>query len=304
MLDYALAAQNLLGHEVRIFVPAESPRIVRGVKANFERHFEVVLYDRPTSIACDALYVIKKGTYSRVSKRIPELNHAFSDASNPHGHRFAGVSDWLVAHSKRRVRPLGGRVVLPGLRKSPVVPHIVHLPDADTNLRPQLGIPEEAVVFGRHGGDATLDIEFVHTAVRTVLEERADVWFIFLNTFTFVEHERVVHLPPSVDRADVRRFVDTCDYMLHATWVGETFGLAVAEFAFTGAPVLTFVGSPQLGHLDLLRDAGMLLGYSGFEEIVHHLRTLRRRPMAIPTHVAETYSIDRVIARFDEVFLH
>ena len=83
MLDYALAAQNMLGHEVRIFVPAESPRIVRGVKANFDRYFEVVLYDRSTSIACDALYVIKKGTYSRVSKRIPELNHAFSDASNP-----------------------------------------------------------------------------------------------------------------------------------------------------------------------------------------------------------------------------
>lgn len=303
MFDYALATTNLLGHDVRIFVPADSPRVVGAVKASFERHFEVVFYDDASAISCDALYVIKKGTYSRVTTHIPELNHVFSNASNPHGHRFAAVSDWLARTSKRHLRPFGKRVTLPRLKRPPVVPHIVHLPETSEHLRSDLGIPEEAVVFGRHGGDATFDIDFVHAAVRSVLEERNDVWFLFLNTDQFIDHTRVVHLPPSADRRQVRLFVNTCDYMLHATQVGETFGLSVAEFVLAGSPVLTFLGSPQLAHLDLLRDDGLLLGYSGYDDVHGYLRTLPRRMAAVPSRLPETYGTNPVMARFDEVFL-
>lgn len=303
LFDYALGAKTLLGHEVRIFVPAESPRIVPTVKDRFDRQFEVVLYEEPGSISCDALYVIKKGTYSRVTNTIPELNHAFSDASQPHGHRFAAVSEWLARTSARRVRLPGDRVVtLPRFRKPDVVPHIVDLPEVGDDLRAAVGIPDDAVVFGRHGGDATFDIEFVHAAVGSALEQRKDIWFLLLNTDRFLAHERVVHLTPLQSRADVRRFVDSCDYMLHANQVGETFGLAVAEFAFAGAPVLTFLGSPQMGHLDLLAGE-LLLAYTGYEDVLGHLLTLGRRSAPVESRVAEEYSVERVMARFRDVFL-
>ena len=64
--------------------------------------------------------------------------------------------------------------------------------------------------------------------------------------------------------------------MLHAKAVGESFGLAVAEFAFVGVPVLTFLGSPELAHLDLLTD-GLLIGYTGFEDVFDELTVLERR---------------------------
>ena len=132
------------------------------------------------------------------------------------------------------------------------------------------------MVFGRHGGDSTFDLEFVHSAIRRALEERSDIWFLFLNTDRFLEHQRIVHLQAFTDRADIRRFVNSCDYMLHAKAVGESFGLAVAEFAFVGVPVLTFLGSPELAHLDLLTDR-LLIGYTGFEDVFDELTVLERR---------------------------
>src|SRR5439155_578085 len=59
LFDYALAANQTLGHDVTVFVPAETAKIIPGVKRRFEEHFELVLYSTPRDIACDALYVIK-----------------------------------------------------------------------------------------------------------------------------------------------------------------------------------------------------------------------------------------------------
>ena len=65
LFDYALGSKELLGHEVRIFVPSDSERLVSEVRQRFAEHFELVLYDHTRSIACDALYVIKRGRPGR-----------------------------------------------------------------------------------------------------------------------------------------------------------------------------------------------------------------------------------------------
>jgi hypothetical protein len=303
VFDYGSAAASVLGHEVRIFVPADSHRIVPSVEEHFAQHFDVVFYRDPASISCDALYVIKRGRPGRVTPSLPELNHAFQDASWPHGHRFAVVSEWVAKTASIELRvPRLGVVRLPKPRKPPVVPHIIELPDVDGDLRGELGIPDEAVVFGRHGGIDTFNIDFVHAAVATVLDERTDVWFVFLNTNPFHEHERIVHLPLLTDRADIRRFVNTCDYMVHAKAPGETFGLAVGEFAVAGVPVLAFLRAPSLAHLELLPN-GLLLGYERYEDILRYLRTLGRRTAPVESDLAVRYSPERVIRRFEDVFL-
>jgi hypothetical protein len=303
LFDYALAAKNLLGHEVRVFVPAQAEKVIPAVKRRLEEDFEVVLYARPSSISCDALYVIKRGRPGRVTEAIPELNHAFEYASHPHGHRFAAVSAWVARTARHHVRMPRGRVLhVPKLKKPPVVPHIVALPDVDEDLREQLGIPQEAVVFGRHGGEGTFNIHFVRDAVRAVVEERPDVWFVFLNTDGFCEHSRIVHLPRTADRAEIRRFVNTCDYTIHAHEHGETFGLAVAESALSGVPVLTYLDSPRKAHLDLLPN-GLLLGYSSYDGVLHYLRTLPRRTAPVASDIGERYGVEPVMARFRDVFL-
>jgi hypothetical protein len=302
LLDYAAGAEELLGHQARIFVPAGA-EIVKPVRQRVASRFELVLYDDPRSIACDALYVIKRGMPGRVTEHLPELNHAFIDSSHPHGHRFPTVSDWASRRSRHEVRlPRGRTLRLPRSKKPPVVPHIVTLPELSDDHRETLGIPSEAIVFGRHGGVDTFSLEFVQAAVRDAVVAREDIWFLFLNTIPFVDHPRVVYLPLTVDRREIRRFINSCDYMVHAYAFGETFGLAVAEFAYVGIPVMTYVDAPRLAHLDLLSDE-LLLPYRGYDDVFRDLTTLPRRPVHARTDIRERYSRERVMQRFDEVFL-
>jgi hypothetical protein len=223
LLDYADGAETILGHRVRIFVPARSHRVVEEVRARVEARFELVLYESGGEIACDALYVIKRGNPGRVTPTLPELNHAFFDASWPHGHRFATVSQFVADKAVRHVRLPRGRVLrLPRVRKPPVVPHIVTLPDVQGDLRSELRIPEDAVVVGRHGGFGTFNIDFVKRAIVDALEVRRDLWFVFPHARRFTDHPRVLHLPLLLDRADLRCFVNACDYMIHAHTLGAS----------------------------------------------------------------------------------
>jgi hypothetical protein len=280
LFDYALAASQTLGHDVTVFVPAETPKIIPAVKRRFEDHFELVLYSTARDITCDALYVIKRGSPGLVTDGIPELVHSFHDASHPHGHRFATVSEWV----------------------SQTAAHEFTLPDLADDLREELSLPAEAVIFGRHGGLGTFSIEFVKDAIRAALEQRDDLWFLFVNVEPFCDHPRVMHLSQMTDRAEIRRFVNTCDYMIHAHLIGETFGLAVAEFAFAGVPVMTYVGSPRLAQLDLLSDE-LLLAYLDYDHVLTDLTSLPRRTAPVPSDIRERYSVERVMKRFREIFL-
>jgi hypothetical protein len=303
LFDYALAAKELLGHEARIFVPAETEKVIPAVKQRFEEHFDVTLYSSSNEISCDALYAIKRGFPGRITDGIPELVHAFHDASHPHGHRFATVSAWVSHTAVHNFRLPRGRVItVPKLRKPPVVPHIVTLPDVADDFRAQLWIPDDAVVFGRHGGVGTFSIDFVKDAIRDAVTIRKDIWFLFLNVEEFCDDPRVIHLPQMTDRREIRRFINTCDYMIHAHAIGETFGLAVAEFAFAGVPVMTYLGSPRLAQLDLLSD-DLLLAYTDYSDVLTDLTALERRTAPVPSDVPERYSVERVMARFQDVFL-
>jgi hypothetical protein len=301
--EFALGAREQLGLDVRFFVPADVDWIVPEAQRRFEEHFDVFYYSNPREIACDALYVHKRGLPGRITPHLPELNHAWGSASHPHGHRFAVTSDWLASTAKHQVRiPRVRTIEIRKVRKPPVVPNIVCLPAVEEDLRSELGIPDDAVVFGRHGPVGVFDIDFVKAAIRVALDERRDLWFAFLNLEPFYEHERIAYLPRTVDRVEVRRFVNTCDYMVHARSLGEGFGLAVAEFAMIGAPVLTFLESPALAHLDLLPN-GLLLGYRSHEDVLGYFLTLPRRTSPVANDIVERYSPESVMPRFRDVFL-
>jgi glycosyltransferase involved in cell wall biosynthesis len=304
MFEYALGAQRLLGHEARIFIPSDPGKIIPAVRKRFEEHFDVVVYDDPKEIACDALVVMKRGWPGQVTETIPELNHSFSEASWPHGHRFAVISDWIAGTARHELRlPRGRKLRVPKLRKPPVIPYVLTMPPPDGDMRAELGIPQDAVVFGRHGGVGTFNIPFVFDAVREALQRRDDIWFVLINVEPFVESDRVVHLPLTVGRAELRRFIDSCDYMLHAYTNGETFGLAPLEFALAGAPVVTWLDSKMKAHIDILDD-DLLLGYRTQDDVLRLLTTLPRREASVLSDLGERFSSERVMATFDEVFLH
>ena len=216
----------------------------------------------------DLLYCIKNGFNDGVlSRKVPTGIHAIFRESEFHGDIYAYVSRWLSG--------------IMAYGQAPWVPHMVRLAETDEDLReviggrwpvggdrksvvgdrwPEVAIPKEATVFGRHGGDDSFDIPWVQRLVVETAKERPDTWFLFLNTREFrgaAGLPNIRFLPATADPVLKRRFLNTCDAMLHGRMRGETFGLSCLEFAMLGKPVLTFANSPEKAHLEILGDAAV-----------------------------------------------
>lgn len=136
-------------------------------------------------------------------------------------------------------------------KKLPMLPYIVKPHKIHGNLRDNLGIPKEAIVFGRYGGLDTFDIKFVHKCIVEIVQKYRNFYFCFINTKKFFEHPQIIYLDKTFDNKYKAKFINSCDAMLHARSEGETFGLAVAEFSAANKPVLS-CKMGDLEHLDIL----------------------------------------------------
>jgi hypothetical protein len=56
---------------------------------------------------------------------------------------------------------------------------------------------------------------------------------------------------------DKVRFINTCDAHLHARNIGESFGLTCGEFSVKNKRVITWNGSKETNHIDILGDKGI-----------------------------------------------
>ncbi len=192
----------------------------------------------------DIFYVQKAGEIdNKISKVCKNAVHAVFTDLQPHGDVYAGISRWLSNIYR--------------YAKLPYVPYMVRLYDTQDNLRSELGIPHEAVVFGRHGGYGSFDIAFVHEAVREVAHAHPDWYFVFLNTAKFCDLANVIFLPSTANMEYKTKFINTCDVMIHARHRGETFGLACAEFSIKNKPVITWLGSYERNHIEVLSNKGL-----------------------------------------------
>ena len=137
---------------------------------------------------------------------------------------------------------------------------------SDERLRKELGIPKDAKVFGRHGGWDTFSIPFAWKAVVEHARNYTEDHFVFLKTEPIRESERFLnihYLSATVDAVEKSKFLATCDAMLQARWHGETFGLAVGEFAVVRKPVIIFGDSRERAHLEMLGKEALLYGSAG-----------------------------------------
>lgn len=272
-MDYAQGNREILGNESLFLMPwregAEEHPVARRMKKIAPLRFyrteverEGILKEEKT----DFFYCIKNGFNDGVlSRKVPTGIHAIFRESEFHGDVYAYVSPWL------------SEVMAYG--KAPWVPHMVRLADEAGCLRTEgrerrsddggrgseagsqwadVVVPKDAIVFGRHGGDDSFDIPWVQKAVVETAKKRPDVWFLFMNTRKFLGAESLPNirfLPATADPIAKRKFLNTCDAMLHGRMRGETFGLSCLEFAMLGKPVLTYGGSPEVAHLEILGDS-------------------------------------------------
>jgi hypothetical protein len=301
LYDYAHYNETILGNRSIVVTPAAPETCNPGVLARFRGRFEIVHYRDPVELeereliprGVDVFYCIKRGVPDALDiRKLKFCVHVIFREHQPHGDVYAYVSKWLA-------RKMAGPDGL-------WVPHIVHRPASDQNLRDQLGIPADAIVFGRHGGPTTFNIPWVRRAVLKVARRRPDIHFVFLNTILKPPYWRgfppnIHFLPATSDPLERSRFINTCDAMLHARRVGETFGLACAEFSAHNKPVITWAGSKCQAHIDMLGEAA--IPYRNRGELTGIL--LKFRPDAARSWdvVTDAFSPQRVMQKFDEVFL-
>lgn len=140
-----------------------------------------------------------------------------------------------------------------------------------------------------------------------ILARREDMYFLFLATNRFYEHDRVIYIPWTEAGQEIFDFIYSCDAMLHARMVGELFGLAVAEFSIANKPVITWTGGGRQEydtcHLDLLGDRAML--YDGYDDLLRILLEFDGRLVEGTDwdRHSQKFNARDVIHRFRAVFL-
>ncbi len=185
---------------------------------------------------------------------------------------------------------------------TPYVPHMIDLPQPNNNLRKELNISDDQFVFGRIGGWLEFDIPFVKEEIRKILAQRSDIVFVFVNTNPFIEHSNVVYLPPSFDQQFKSNFINSCDAMIHAREMGETFGIAMMEFLSFNKPVLAWENGNDLNHVGVLQPFDLLYNSDNVAEKIYDLVD-NRRSFDFSTVVAE-YTPANVMNKFNEVFFY
>ena len=244
--DYAHYNETLLGGKSIIVVPEDGD--IDPIPYNkFIRRFSVIKYRSPEHLEeiiknFDILYCIKYGTNDGVvSNSIKTVIHCVFDLTQPHGDVYAAVSETLA---RKFNYPLS-------------VPHMIGLKPSRTkdNLRRNLNIPDHAIVFGRHGGPDTFDLQITKAAIRRVVREDPNRYFIFANTPAFDNHPNVRFLERFTDSYDKNKFISTCDACVHAQSLGETFGIAIGEFSVNNKPIITYSGQVWNDHYrNILKD--------------------------------------------------
>jgi hypothetical protein len=86
-----------------------------------------------------------------------------------------------------------------------------------------------------------------------------------MNIDKFTNHPSVIFLEGTYDLHEKSSFVNACDAMIHARSGGETFGLAVSEFALSNKPIITYELSGERSHIEILGERGIY--YKGYEDV-------------------------------------
>jgi hypothetical protein len=238
------------------------------------------------------MYLIKSGERDQyVLPGVPNLIHAVfpQKIDEMHGDIYAYVSKWLSEECSNG--------------KIPYVPHIIDLPQIGVSQRSNLGISEDALVFGCDGGSDSFNLDFVKKVIVELVVKKSKIYFLFMNIDRFIDHPQVIFLPGNSDPIFKSSFINTCDAMLHARGIGESFGLACGEFSMHNKPVITYALSPQRNHIDVLGSKAILYkGPKDLSEILLGFDKAESQKQNWDCYSRE-FSPTAVMKKFQSVFL-
>lgn len=299
IFDYALQNQKLLGNESIVFFDRRSELMQPSVFEKFQKEFDLIPYDNFSDLRSmthhgliDAMYLIKSGERDQyLLPGVPNLIHAVfpQKVTEIHGDIYAYVSQWLSEECSNG--------------KIPFVPHIIDLPIQGDSQRASLGIPEDAVVFGCYGGSDSFNLDFVKKVIAGVIAKNTQIYFLFMNIDRFIDHPQAIFLPGNSSPIVKSSFINTCDAMIHARGIGESFGLACGEFSMHNKPVITYALSPQRNHIDILGSKAILYkGHKDLSEIFLNFDKAASQKQNWDCY-SQDFSPSAVMKKFQSVFL-
>jgi hypothetical protein len=236
----------------------------------------------------DAFYMLTHGAIGHdgypfaIPATAHSIIHCVFTTQEPHGSVYIPISDHLNEKYGTTY---------------PVLPHIVDVADTREDMREELGIPKDAVVFGRYGGEETFDIGIARQAVIDTASAHSNIYFIFMNTPAFCNLPNVKFLPRSLDDVVKRKFINTSDAFLHARSGGETFGLAIAEFAVCEKPIFACTSFIDDAHFKILGDK--IVPYTTLDELNTKLSEFYVGKYDMKNNGYMAYSPERVMKTFE-----
>ena len=295
--DYARYNQEILGNESVIVYNAglgydRDMGTESVVLDSLKQRFNVIGYnegDIPDIIEkekVDFAYFIRAGGKEYVPTNVKTGVHAVFQNFDPHGDKYAYISEWLSNKMS------DGSV--------PFVPHMVNLPSPTRDYKESLGIKSDQIVIGRLGGYFTFDLKFVREYITKLVNESDKFVFIFMGTQPFITHPNVKFINETHDVQKKANFINTCDAMIHARTRGESFGLSIAEFLSLNKPVLAWNDGGDQNHMAMLKDSGLL--YKDEYQLDNILNNLFEFEEDWTKRV-EQYKPTPVMNKFKDVFL-
>ena len=296
--DYAHFNQTILGNKSYMICDKNHPGSHPLAIKKFQESMEVIELDGTENMGLlekqlerldvDAVYIQKCGKKDdgRFVNNKPMLVHVVGCENEPHGKVYASVSEWLSKEFSNYTHPY--------------IPYMAHLPDHNEDFRQELGIPKEATVFSRIGGFYSWNIPFVNAVIEKALQERDDIYFLFVQTHRFTDNPRVIHIDPFAELTTKRKFINTSDAFLHARHEGESFGMSCAEYSICNKPVITYSGSSERNHIFTLGDKGIY--FDSPEKLLDILTSFRYDPSQ-DWNAYKEFTPEKVIQKFKKVFL-
>ena len=241
---YALYNEKTLKNKSLIFYDPNNQFNENEVIQKFKKKFKLISvsqfsdideYKDKYNIEC---VIIQKGGKkdSYNLKKIKTVIHTVypQKLKEIHGDKYVYISNWLSAKFSNN--------------KVPAVPYIVMLDKTKQNLKKKLKIKSNQIVLGCHGGESSFDLKFVHNTLVHVANKRKDIVFLFLNINKFCNHPRIKFLKGTSNEVQKKKFINTCDGMIYGRSLGESFGLACAEFAVLDKPIISYKFNRHKSH--------------------------------------------------------
>ena len=297
LYDYAHYNETILGNQSIILTEPFEKRSWHHdasieVQQKFRNRFPVFTYENENDIRTildehhvEVLNIIKSGRREGICDVFPNVKtiiHVVFDPVEPHGDVYCVSSDFLNQSYGTSF---------------PVLPRIVHLPETDENFRDDLGIPHDAIVYGRYGGLAEFDVDYAQRAVARVSHDCPNIYFMFMNTPHFIPPSRnVFYFRRTVDSYIKAKFVNTCDAMIYGRRRGETFGLAIGEFSSKNKPILAPRDALDKMHQMILGEDA--IWYTDEEDCYQKMKNFKR-DLTKDWNMYEKYCPQNVMTIFD-----